>query len=256
MLLDHPLISERYFFPRWQMATDPFWVECDGARLACYRYSPYPQAGTLLHFHGNGDTAADYVGEIAEAVLGCGVNVCFAEYRGYGAATGRPALVALLDDTSRIFQALHLPPERVVVMGRSLGSLYATELVARYPNLAGLILESGIADVMERLLLRVTPAELHCTQADLAVEVDRYFNQAAKLHGYIGPVLILHAAQDTLIAVSHAQRNYAWAGGVNKELVVFADGDHNSIMADNWVAYWAKLRSFLDRISMTAESEA
>ena len=44
-LLNHPLISQRYFFPRRGFLPEPFWVEVEGAQLACYYYEVDPQIG-------------------------------------------------------------------------------------------------------------------------------------------------------------------------------------------------------------------
>src|SRR5205823_5675590 len=135
MLLDQPAISSRLFFPRRARLGDPFFVDCDGVRLACLRMVRHPGAGTLLHFHGNGEVVADYADEFAEWLLDMGVNVCFVEYRGYGASGGAPALVAMLGDGERVLDALGVQAERVVAFGRSLGSLYAAELARRRPGL-------------------------------------------------------------------------------------------------------------------------
>jgi hypothetical protein len=95
MLLDHPVLSQRLFFPRRDRPADPFLVECGGAQLACLRRARHPGAGTLLHFHGNGEVVADYAGDFADWVLDLGANVCLAEYRGYGASDGTPAWASL-----------------------------------------------------------------------------------------------------------------------------------------------------------------
>ncbi len=54
-LLDHRLISERYFFPRQGGLVDPFWIDCGEARLACAYHEIDPDAKTLVHVHGNGE---------------------------------------------------------------------------------------------------------------------------------------------------------------------------------------------------------
>jgi dipeptidyl aminopeptidase/acylaminoacyl peptidase len=87
-LLDHHLISERYFFPRPDQAADACEVACDGAVLRCFERSPHPGAPTLVYFHGNGEVVADYVPEFADLLLALGVNVFLAEYRGYGGSSG------------------------------------------------------------------------------------------------------------------------------------------------------------------------
>src|SRR5580700_3521630 len=123
MILDHPKISRRIFFPRPSDAEPSLRVDVGNVSLGCYLRRPYSGAGLLLHFHGNGELASDYDRAYAKFFLEMGVNVCFAEYRGYGRSTGSPSLVAMLGDGERIVQTLGIEPERLVVLGRSLGSL-------------------------------------------------------------------------------------------------------------------------------------
>ena len=78
MILDHPIISQRYFFPRRSPLDDATLVDCGEATLACYRLDRHPDAPTVVHFHGNGEIVADYLPDFAEALLDLGVNVFFA----------------------------------------------------------------------------------------------------------------------------------------------------------------------------------
>lgn len=253
-LLDHPLLASRYFLPRRDAVSDPFIVTAaDGtSRLACHRAAPFADALTVLHFHGNAEVVADYVPGIAVALNALGVNVVFAEYRGYGGSTGTPALGAMLDDAEAVFGALGLPPERIVPFGRSLGSLFAVEVAALHPTVAGLVIESGIADPLERTLLRVSPHDLGVSSEELEAAVRARFDQRAKLSAYGGPLLVLHAAGDSLIAPSHAERTFAWAGAPreDKELVLFERGDHGSIFSANRADYLARVGAFLAGLSV------
>jgi pimeloyl-ACP methyl ester carboxylesterase len=252
-ILDQRILSERLFFPNRHEVPGAFFVECPGARLACRRLVRSLGAGTLLHFHGNGECASDYAdGDFGEMLSEIGVNACFAEYRGYGGSSGSPSLVKMLDDGEQIVRALGVPPGRLVVYGRSLGSIYAIELARRVPGVAGLILESGIADVLERLRLRVTPGDLKTTEAGLAREVSRRFDHRAKLRAYRGPLLILHARHDHLIHYSHAQRLHDWGAGTDKTLVIFPEGDHNSLIAANSTDFFASMGGFLRGLGMDA----
>src|SRR5512138_2656151 len=242
-LLDHPLVAARYFFPRRAFVPDPLWVEAADARLACgLRRTDAPDPLTVVHFHGNGEVVADWLEDgLADAITGrLGCDLLLAEYRGYGLSTGAPRLGTMLDDVGAIVRAAGVPPERIVLFGRSVGSIFAIEAAARFPRAAGLVLESGIADVLERLLLRVEPRELGATEDALAAAVAARLDHRAKLAAYPGPVLVMHAREDGLVPASHGERLAAWAAGP-VILKLFDAGDHNSILGVNWRAYLSAL---------------
>ncbi|GAB4535911.1 MAG: alpha/beta hydrolase [Haliangiales bacterium] len=245
MLLDHPLISARYFFPRSDTPQQPLAVDVGDVTLMCRRVVHGGERYMLLCFHGNGEVVADHAHGFEARVAELGLDLFLAEYRGYGGSGGQPQLGAMLADVDPIVAATEVPPERLIVFGRSLGSIYAIELTQRYPNIAGLILESGIASPLERLLLRVTPAELGVTRAAMEAEVTRHLDHERKLRAYRGPLLVLHAAGDHLVDVSHAERNHAWAGSEQKTLRILPHGDHNSIEAHNRAAYWGAIAEFV-----------
>jgi alpha-beta hydrolase superfamily lysophospholipase len=252
-LLDHPLIASRYFFPRRGSVRDPFMVPTsDGSVLACYRATPHPGATTILHFHGNAEIVADYVPGVAAMLTNLGVNVVFAEYRGYGGSTGAPSVGAMLEDADTVFRAMGVPAERVIAFGRSLGSLFAVEVAARHPRLAGLVLESGIADPLERAILRVSPDDVGMTPEEFRSAVDARVNQQAKLEAYAGPLLVLHTVHDALIPASHAERTFAWGGApqTDKTLVMFDEGDHGSIFPANREAYLEQVAKFIAKVDV------
>jgi pimeloyl-ACP methyl ester carboxylesterase len=243
-LLNHRLIEERYFFPLSARLDDAVEVPTDEGPLACWRSAPAGDAPVLLHFHGNGELIHHWI-DFAPEIAAMGWDLFLAEYRGYGASAGKPRLGALLGDVPSLVRAVGVPVERIVVFGRSVGSLFAVEAVERFPELAGLVLESGIADVYERLRLRVDPVEMACTEGDFREAVAARLDHQRKLAQYEGPSLFLHAEGDHLVPISHAERNHRWVGGDRKRLVRFPRGDHNSILAFNREEYLAELARFL-----------
>ncbi|MDJ0838294.1 MAG: alpha/beta hydrolase [Acidobacteriota bacterium] len=243
-VLDHPAINQRYFFPRPSPLPGAFQVDCGDAVLSCYFHRPFPKAKTLVHFHGNGEIVADYIPGFVEAVAErTGLNCFLAEYRGYGASTGIPLMVTMLGDVKPIIEAIGLPPEELILFGRSVGSLYAVHGASLFGNIAGLVIESGIADSMERILMRVSPADLDCTMEELEAEVDAHLNHRRKLEGYTGPALVMHTRVDGIVDVSHGERLYQWAAGP-KDLIIFEEGNHNSILGVNADAYFQALKRF------------
>ncbi len=243
-LLNHHLISERYFFPLRGTFPDPFWIDCGDARLACSYHEVAPQARTLIHFHGNGEIVDDWLAILPDFCRTVGCNLLLAEYRGYGQSSGRPELGKILADVPIVIEALRQPPSQLIVFGRSVGSICALEAVARYPEIAGLIIESGIADVLERLLIRVSPAELGVTMSELRNAVAENLDHQVKMAAYPGPVLVLHTRHDSLVDVSHAERLYDWAGG-GKDIRIFARGNHNDIMMENAREYFRSVTDFI-----------
>lgn len=227
-LLDHPVVTERYFFPRTDTPTagEPWAVSVPGATLAGARVGSNGRRA-LLHFHGNGEVVADWVGDFADAIEAAGVDAFFAEYRGYGGSTGRPAMATMLDDALVTFDAVGRDPQDVVVYGRSVGSLFALHVAAHRPVRA-LVLESGIADVYERIALRLDASDLGVTEEQLRRAVAERFDHRAKMSATRCPVLVVHTRHDGMVEEDHAERLAEWAGP-RAELVLFARGNHNSI---------------------------
>lgn len=247
-ILDHPAISGRYLFPQDRTVKAPLAVDVGVAQLACFRRVLDPKAFTLVHFHGNGEAVADYVPFMADQFAEMGLNSLFVEYREYGGSTGKAHLVAMLSDGEAALKVAGVSAENAIVFGRSIGSLYAIELAARFPNVAGLIIESGIADPSERFLAYADLQAAGIEQADVHAEVEKHFNHQKKLSRYSNPLLILHTEHDGLIDISHAERNHEWASSVQKQLVRFAAGNHNTIFRTNIVEYIESLKQFFQAI--------
>ncbi len=244
-LLDHPVVAQRYFYPRAAAFPEPYWIEAaDGSRLACSYHAVNSEAPTVVYFHGNGEVVADYLPEFPEWFGQAGYNLLLAEYRGYGMSTGSPALSGMLNDVSAIVRSLALPDSKIVLFGRSIGSLYALHGALRHPQIAGLILESGISDLTERFFQRVDPGELGQSRATLVAALQSAFDYTQKLAGFQGQTLILHTRFDELVSADHAERLYA-AAPEPKQLTIFPHGGHNDIFSRNREEYVQLVEAFL-----------
>lgn len=248
-LLDHPIVSSRYFFPRREPFPDPYWVEAaDGSRLACHYQVINPDAKTVVYFHGNGEVVADYLPDFPEWITRAGHNVLLAEYRGYGMSTGHPSLAGMLEDVVPILHSLNIPDRKIVLFGRSIGSLYALHGVHRRPQIGGLIIESGVADLTERFFQRVSPEELGLSTTDVVNDLRKYFDYAQKLGGFQGQTLVMHTRFDELLDVHHAEMLYA-AAREPKRLKIFAQGGHNDIFFRNRAEYMQLVEAFLAAVA-------
>ncbi len=104
------------------------------------------------------------------------------EYRGYGGSSGEPDLVSMLDYGQAVLKVLCIAPAVVVAYGRSIGSLFAIELSRRCPHLAGMVIDSGIADIQERFLAQPRIREVleGLGHTEVEAEMGRYFDHQAK----------------------------------------------------------------------------
>jgi fermentation-respiration switch protein FrsA (DUF1100 family) len=112
------------------------------------------------------------------------------------------------------------------------------------PQLAGLIIESGVADITQRFFQRVLPEELGVSRTDVMDELRRYFAYSRKLEGFQGKTLIMHARFDELIDARHAEMLYA-AAREPKQLKIFDQGGHNDIFFRNRAEYMQLVEDFL-----------
>ncbi|MEM1347972.1 MAG: alpha/beta fold hydrolase [Myxococcota bacterium] len=247
---DHPVVTQRYFFGRPKAPPNPVPVSLPSGDLLCCHLArcPDPDAPTVVFFHGNGEVVADYVPGHDALLNALGVHVFYAEYRGYGGSTGTPKLAAMLDDVVAIRDHLDLPARSLIAFGRSIGSIYAIELAHRTPGIGGLVLESGIADVLERILLRAEPRELGASIDELRAQAAQHFDHERKLCAIRSPLLVMHAIQDHLVDAGHARRNASWSADPSARLVLFERGDHNTIFAANRDAYLRELDAFFERV--------
>lgn len=242
-ILNHPIISQRYFFPRTAKIPQPVWVDCGTAQLACSYHEAEADGYTIVHFHGNGEIVADYLNGFTKMIARMGCNCFLAEYRGYGGSTGRAELGRMLEDVEQTIDAIGQPHNKLIIFGRSVGSLFAVKAAELFPGIAGLILESAIADPLQRLLLRVSPQELGVTSHEFTTAVTQALNIKQTMAAFTKPALILHSRHDGLVDCSHAERLADWCSGP-VQLEIFPQGNHNDIMFVNSPKYFALINEF------------
>jgi len=256
-IFDSDAFNDTLFFPRRDVTPPPpgavdAMVAVDGAMvhvrhhaapvsLAADAISTGPCA--LLLFHGNGEVVADYdeaAGDFAQA----GVSLAVADFRGYGASTGSPALRSVIHDARAVANWLHgSGVTRFVVMGRSLGGMAAHELYANpVDGMIGVVLESALFDLRGLVRRRGLVPPDAFTADELAA-----FDPAAKLARGELPLLVLHGARDTLIHPDEARAAYAAAGSADRQLVLVDERGHNDVSRS--ARYWDALAAFVTRVA-------
>ena len=154
VLIGLALLSDRLIFqPQPSTYTDESLsstVQRDGGRLMHLMsgdqritavYLPNPAAKyTLLFSHGNAEDLGDAI-SFLQMFRQAGFAVFSYDYRGYGTSTGRPTERGVYEDEAAAYryltETLHVPPDRVIAMGRSVGSAPAIHIAAN-KNIAGL----------------------------------------------------------------------------------------------------------------------
>jgi abhydrolase domain-containing protein 17 len=209
----------------------------DGVQVAVVHLPNMFADYTILFSHGNAEDLGHLL-PFLQTIRGAGFAVIAYDYRGYGASTGGPPTTsgAILDHAAVYRYAtteLGIPPERIILYGRSVGSGPATELAARQP-VGGLILESAFTSTFVVLTrVRLLP-------------FDR-FDNLHHIRSVQAPVLIIHGTADEVIPVAHGRRLYEAAPGP-KEAFWVPGARHNDVAQRAGGAYVDALRHFAEMV--------
>ncbi len=170
----------------------------DGTRLYGW-HRPATGDKAVILFHGN---AATVVWEDQQALLAKqGFDVFIIAYRGYPGSEGSPSEEGLVQDAQAVWKyvsdTLKLPPERIVLHGKSLGGGVAAQLASRV-NPGALVLESTFTSVDD-----IAGATYWMYPTSILVR-DRFRTRdvAKDIHC---PVLVMHGVGDRVIPVSHGR---------------------------------------------------
>lgn len=188
---------------------------------------PYP-ARTVLYLHGNGITAASLDPLIIRLSNTLNANVLAAEYSGYQASDIRPAEDNLLADSLAAHEALakrfNVPPEKVIVYGRSLGGGCAAH-VASQKNTECLILERTFDSAKSVAAAKYPIFPIRWVMRN-------EFDSVARLANFEGRVLQIHGTADRLIPIAHGKRLFESIPSKRKRFLTVADIGHNTPLSD------------------------
>ncbi|HLW92877.1 MAG TPA: alpha/beta fold hydrolase, partial [Roseiarcus sp.] len=122
----------------------------DKETVVAWYIQPASGKPTILYFHGNGG-GLELRNVRFQKLTRTGNGLLAVEYRGYGHSTGSPSEEGLLRDGEAGYAralALGVSPDRLVVMGESLGSGVAIALAARHP-IGALVLDSPFSSAVD-----------------------------------------------------------------------------------------------------------
>jgi pimeloyl-ACP methyl ester carboxylesterase len=207
----------------------------DGAKLRGWFVRGSGPAALVIYFGGNAEEVSwltDFSGRFG------GGSLLLVNYRGYGESEGAPGERALLDDAVAVYEyavrRADVDPERIVAMGRSLGSGVAVHLAAER-RVRAVILVSPYDSL-------VSVAKRHYPFLPVSLMLRHRFDSLARARRIEVPLLCLVATEDRVIPISHSRALFdAWRGP--KTWREIPRSDHDTISGDP--GYWTAIAGFL-----------
>ena len=214
-------------------------VTADGVKLHSWFVTAEPARATLLFFHGNAGNISHRIDSL-RIFHDLGLNTLIIDYRGYGQSEGKPSEQGLYADSEAAWQYLTskrgIPPQQIIIFGRSLGGAVAAWLAARHQPRV-LILESTFTSAPDMA------AELYPFLPTRLLTRLQY-NAQRNLELVRCPVLIVHSRDDEISPFRHGQRLYDTAREPKRFLEI--RGDHNMGFLLDQARYEAGLAEFLE----------
>jgi hypothetical protein len=227
---------------------DAWFTTEDGVRLHGWFCVPHRVEGgaavpvstelLLLFFHGNAGNIT-YRYDMIRMLMAIPVDVFIADYRGYGRSEGHPSEEGLYRDARGAWNHLvlerRIPPERVVLLGKSLGGAVAIDLATRVRP-AGLIVQSSFTSVpdMASALMPFFPKFLLRTQMD----------SLRKIPEVACPKLFIHSPADEIVPYRLGRRLFE-AASESKRFYEVPGAPHNETYLVGGEAYLEAIRVFI-----------
>ena len=246
------LVNVFTFYPDRSNVPDPaqlpagvaelFIPTADGERLQCYHLTNPASDTLLIYFHGNAGHIGHRIPEL-QRLAAMRLNVLGISYRGYGKSTGRPSEAGVYADGEAALNyaqgRLGFAPERIMLLGRSLGASVAVE-IARGRPLRAVILVTPFTSGQEmgrRMGL-----------GPLARLAGNAFDSLSKVNELRAPLQVVHGTADEVVPFSMGQRLYA-AAPEPKQFAAVQDGLHNDLEIATATPYWNAIQSFIQALS-------
>lgn len=213
----------------------------DGVELDAWFVPAERRRGVLLFCHGNAGNISHRLESLA-VFHELGLSTLIFDYRGYGRSTGASSEEGTYRDAAAAWLYLvkdrGVPPDQIVLFGRSLGAAVATWLATQHKP-AALIVESGFTSV-PALAAEVYPwlpvhwlARFRYNNLDRIAQLDV-------------PVLVVHSREDEIIPYLHGRRLFDAARG-RKQLLEIRGG-HNDGFLVSGTEYSNGLDRFLSEV--------
>ena len=201
-----------------------WYINCDNSR------------GTVLFFHGNAGNISNR-GDSISIFNSLGMSVFIVSYRGYGESEGSPSIKGVNRDALAAWNWLiserKIPPEKILIFGRSLGGAVAVELMRNVRPRAA-ILESTFSAL----------ADMGGVLSPLAsLLVDGEWNSTKTAVNINTPTLCIHSPEDEIVPYRQGKKLFEALAG--EKYFFDIKGDHNNGFLLSMPEYKEQLDKFL-----------
>ncbi|MDZ4086576.1 MAG: alpha/beta fold hydrolase [Tabrizicola sp.] len=209
----------------------------DGEILVLWTSPARADRPTVLFLHGNGGEIADRADRLA-FYQSRGFGVAFLSWRGYGGSTGTPSEAGLLTDAKAAYDHLRshgVTPDRIVLVGESLGTGPAVQLAAANP-VGAVVLEAPYSAAVD-----IARAAYPWLPVGLLMKDQ--FRSRDHIGAVRAPILILHGEADRVIPPGFGRRLFD-AARDPKTFLSLGPVGHEALFDP---ATWAAGADFIDR---------
>lgn len=212
----------------------------DGVKLSAWFIPSEEQRAVVIFCHGNAGNISHRMHTI-KLLNRLGLSTLIFDYRGYGQSEGNPSEKGTYLDVEAAWQYIailrQIEPEKIIILGRSLGGAIAAYLAQK--NKPGmLIIESAFTSVPD-MAAKIYPY--------MPVRLLSHINYPTReyISGVKCPVLIVHSRHDDIIPFDHGRRLFERANQPKEFLKI--SGNHNESYMISTEQHEECLRDFISK---------
>lgn len=240
----------------WWLTAKPESAPRDGLK----NHTNAGQRPLVLYFCGNAGHRGYRLAEFA-ILTAAGADVLCCDYRGYGDNPGSPSEEGLAADAQGVWKfatsVRGLPPERIVLVGESLGGgvavRLAEELCRGGTPPGGLLVRSTFSSLED-------VAANHYPWLPVRWLLSERFPSDSRIGQVICPIVVIHGVRDTIVPHRFGRALFAAApdqsaGGIPKAMVDLPNADHNDVLETDQAAFCKAVADFLRQVVPSAGAQ-